>query len=360
MKRTLSILLVSVLLPLIEGCAVYNSVADFFSQRYVNVVAYFNTYYNAKGAFDDGEREVLQAQQASWRTATSAPSLAPPSARQKFNIAIEKSSKILSFYPTSKWVDGALMIIGKSYYYLGDDIKADRKFLELIAKFPGSSRFFEAELWHGKSLYRQKKTTEAEAALTELYSTAMKAGEKAIAGEAEIAIGQSYYGRQDYAPALPHLQRGLALSDDEVLNTQVALQIGFAHDKLGQYQKAAAAFRRVADFSPDYASLFEAKLQEARMLVKNGSYAEGLAAMEAMLEEAKNAEYFGRIRLEIANTYLAQGRVHDATDMYVVVDTTYSKSEEGASAAYALAQMAELGDRAKRERVGQQGHRRGR
>ena len=119
-----------------EGCQVYNECASFVNQRYVNTVSYFNTYYNAQTAFNAGEKEILDAQTQSLGKPIS---LAPESpisqtAKDKFNLAIEKASKLLTFYPTSKWVDDALLMIGKSYFYLGDDLKSRTKIFGNVCK----------------------------------------------------------------------------------------------------------------------------------------------------------------------------------------------------------------------------------
>jgi len=48
-------------------------------------------------------------------------------------------------------------MIGKAYYYMNDDVRAVRKFLELETQFPNSELIPESQVWLGKSLLRQKK-----------------------------------------------------------------------------------------------------------------------------------------------------------------------------------------------------------
>ena len=325
------------------GCQVYNDCASFMNQRYVNTVAYFNTYYNAQTAFDDGEKEILDAQtQALGKPISQAPeSPLSQTAKDKFNLAIEKASKLLTFYPTSKWVDNALLMIGKSYFYLGDDLKAQRKFLEMFAKFPDSDLRFEAELWYGRSLLRQKRYDEAVQSLEHLYQDAVEKKEKKIAGLASLSIGRYYYRSQDYERAIVNYQRSLEISNDGALNAETELQIGYCYIAMADTQKASQAFTGVEDFAPEYATSFAAKFENIRILISAHQYDEALKRLQSFLSNAKNLENFSRIQLEIGRVYLAQNRVADAIAKFSFVDTSYAKSDDAAKAYYSLGKIYE-------------------
>ncbi len=91
--------------------------------------AYFNVFYNAEKYYALG--------------------IAPLESNNKPNLqyldkAIEKASKILEFHPGSKYVDDALLIIGKSYMYKGEYTKAIRKFNELNDYYPNSQYIDES------------------------------------------------------------------------------------------------------------------------------------------------------------------------------------------------------------------------
>ncbi len=95
----------------------------------MNGCAYFNIFYNAEKYYSLG--------------------IAPLEKNNKPNIqyldkAIEKASKILEFHPESKYVDNALLIIGKSYMYKGEYTKAIRKFNELNDYYPESQYIDES------------------------------------------------------------------------------------------------------------------------------------------------------------------------------------------------------------------------
>ena len=80
--------------------------------------AYYNTFYLARKDFNKAEENRRNTPNPQVQTAL-------------YTEAIKKASKLLEFYPKSKWVDDALLLIGKSYYYQAEFTKAERKFREL-------------------------------------------------------------------------------------------------------------------------------------------------------------------------------------------------------------------------------------
>lgn len=326
-----------------EGCQVYNAGSQFVTQRYVNTVSYFNTYYNAERAFGDAEKEVLAGKRAQqWKPALPGKSTSVPhGARAKFTTAIEKASRLLSYYPTCKWVDDALLLIGKSYFYLEDDIKAERKFLELFAKYPDSDLRVEAELWYGRSLLRQKRYDEGVQLLENLYTEAVAKNENEIAALASISAGRHFFGRQEFVRAARYFQQSLAISSDDKLNAETQLEVGYCYRGMNDLSKASQAFMGVDEFDPDYTTSFTAKLEDIRIMSKSHEYEEALSRLSAYLDDGKNAENYSRIHLEIGNIYLAQNKIDDAIAKFNYVDTSFARTAEAAKGYFELGKIYE-------------------
>lgn len=326
-----------------SACSVYNPFADFIGQRYTNVISYFNTYYNAQRAFSDAETDVMSARRAALVKKPQAIPSYPVSstARQKFNTAIEKGSKLLSYYPTCKWVDNTLLMIGMSYYYLEDDLKAERKFQELLAKFPESSVIPETELWYGRSLLRQKKIEDGLDRLNGLVDRSNKVGRE-IAGEAAFAIGAYYYGIPDYVSAAKFFDQAAALETDDDAKAQADLFAGLCADQMGDYAKAEALFRNSRSDASEYNQMFEGELQATRMLIKQKRYDEAVRNMTSYLRDVKNSDFYSRIHLMIGQVAMEQGRYEYAVAKFTYVDTTFARTDEAAHAYFALARYYEL------------------
>jgi TolA-binding protein len=338
------VLLLSTIVFVLTGCQVFSPVGEFFSQRYTNTASYFNTYYNAQKMFGDAENEVLAdietGRQKSAKGQTVSYTISS-TARQKFTASIEKNSKLLTYYPTSKFVDDALIMIGKAYFYLGDDVKAERKFLELISQYPNSNLIPETKLWLGKSLLRQKKTAEGVQQLEQLYSQAKDDGKDDVAGSAALALGAYYFEQEDYQNALKYYTQSLESLGDGVENARTQFQIGQCYNRLGDYAAAQAAFHKVQRFKPDYNTTFQAALYESRMLTQQKKFEPALSLLFDKLDDGKYVDYAGTAHREVGNIYAAQGNVVEAVAQYRFVDTAYAHTDDAARSMFALASLYE-------------------
>ncbi|HMB89645.1 MAG TPA: hypothetical protein VKP65_02285, partial [Rhodothermales bacterium] len=101
-------------LLLVAGC----SQNTFVGKRLGNFTAYYNTFYNAEKAFDEGVKAIsTSADQEAIDRNVYLPLFGGDgrvAQTQPFENAIQKSSDILRDHPNSKWVDDALLLIGKS------------------------------------------------------------------------------------------------------------------------------------------------------------------------------------------------------------------------------------------------------
>ncbi len=326
-----------------SGCSLYDPTADFVKQRYTNTIAYFNTFYNAQRSFNEAESEVhaqLKTNRAKSITVQSNFQISS-SARAKFTVSIEKNSKLLSYYPTSKWVDDALLMIGKAYYYLEEDVKAERKFLEMFAKYSNSALISEAQLWLGKTQLRQKKYAEGILQEENLYSSSVQQGNTLLAGSAAFVLAQYYFSINEFDKAVKYYSESIQHTNDDEVNAQSQFQIGLCYDKMNDAEHAEQAFAKVKDFSPDYGALFQSTLQRIRMISKQKKYDVAIDELHRLLTDSKNTEYFASIHYEIGNNLLLQGNDEDAVIKYHFVDSTFAKTDESAKSYFAVAQLYE-------------------
>ena len=134
-------------LLLFTGCSVW---CDF--------ITYFNLYYNTSNIFDEAE-ELIKSQQRDLFSAE--PLVVPGSASPLLTKVVDKSTVILQYHAESAYVDEALMMLGKAFYYQRNYLKALRKFSELIATQPESEFILEARLWIAKTQMMLKNYDEA-------------------------------------------------------------------------------------------------------------------------------------------------------------------------------------------------------
>src|SRR4029453_9785888 len=70
--------------------------------------AYFNVLYNARAKYDEAQAQELQA----LLTDPERTKIGPQEDRL-YQEAFEKAAKVVKFYPQSKWVDDALLLMGQ-------------------------------------------------------------------------------------------------------------------------------------------------------------------------------------------------------------------------------------------------------
>ena len=108
------------LMVVVTGCSVWDS-----------FTTYFNLYYNTTESFEKAEEQIYTQQRSLFSTK---PLTIPGAANTELEKVIEKCSKILQFHSETGYVEDALLMLGKSFYYKNNYQKAQRKFEELIAR----------------------------------------------------------------------------------------------------------------------------------------------------------------------------------------------------------------------------------
>ncbi len=341
-------LVLSLLFPLfaflLTGCSVFSAIGDAISSGYDNTVSYFNAYYNADRLFSQAEDEILEAEKtARLRVSPQGerPASIPASARQKLTVVNEKCSNILSFHPESALVDDALLLIGKSYFYQTEYLKAERKFSELLSQFPTSSLAPEAELWLVKTMIRLGKNDEALAVAQSLAQEASGQGANDLAGETFFWIGDLQVLMGNKTKALESFQKVEDFTSDASLLSSSRLKSGTVLFSLGEYARAASAFLKAAELAEDPAMQFGPKLEALRSLRAAREYEAALQLAEEMLSDFRFSSVSKEVLFERGLTYAAQGARMEAMDDYRFVDSTSARTEIGAKAAFELAVLLE-------------------
>jgi TolA-binding protein len=342
MKKSISNTILTLISLMFSGCFIYTPTAEFVSQRYTNAISYFNTFYNAQRLFSEAEDAVIMAEKEYREIPNQTrPFVVPAAARSKFTSSIEKNSKILSFYPDSKWVDDALLMIGKAYYYIEDDVRAQRKFYELSAKFPDSEQAVEGQLWLGRSLLRQKQYDQAVSFLETLIE---KTGAEypEIAGAAANELGRYFFSQKDYERSLKYYRLAMQSVRDGSLLALIQFQIAQCFEFQGQYEAAEQAYAKVSEQNPGYTLLFNATLYRVKAIAAQRRFDEALESLNDMLNDTKNSDYYGSVHFEIANTLMAKGDPQEAIQKYIYVDTAFARTDVAARSYFALGQYFEI------------------
>lgn len=318
-----------ILLLLIPGCSVWE-----------NFTTYFNLYYNADEVFQKAEKQIKEQKKDIFSTT---PTNIPPTANADLQKVIEKCSNILQFSPNSSYVDEALMMLGKSFYYQKNYLKARRKFEELISTQPNSDYLLEASLWIGKSDMRLRDYTDGLAILEDVRNKAVEEGEDEFMQEAYIEEIVYYKSVEDYSQAITTANEFLEVSDDDYINAIVWNEVGNLNVIIEEYPDAVKAYKNVFEFSPDYELEVTARINLGKALRKVGEDEEAYTLFEDMRSKDKYSDRYSDIDLEIGITESSLGKYNDAISQLTMVDTTYKNTPNAAVAKYEIASIYEYG-----------------
>lgn len=308
-----------------QGCGIWG---DF--------TTYFNLYYNATDLFQQAEKAINEQERTLFATTELS---VPGNANQQLNKVIEKCSQILQFHPEGSYVDDALLLLGKSFYYQKNYQKGLRKFQELLATQPESDLILETKLWIGKTEMRLKDYESALQTLAEVR-------EEAIAEEREDIIKDSFVEeivyriiKEDYQLAVGLANQLIEASDDEGIAAEVYYELGKLYNKVGEPDNAINAFNMVFEYSPSFEIEADTRLELGKTLRTIDKNEEALEVFEDMRSEAKFNVVYDKIDLQTGITLAELNKLDEALEKLKYVDTAYVNTETSGIARYKLGEL---------------------
>jgi len=292
--------LVIAIVGLLGGC----SSSSFLGRQYTNLTAYYNKFYNANKAFEKGRRSIEGRDQPIDRTQYINVFLKPTEGgnEEAFKSAIQKSADVLREHPDSKWVDDALLLIGKSYFYQENYVGAVQKFREAIAL--GDERTKEARFWLARTLVATRRYEEAESVIR----TGLQGAELGPwTARLYLVRGQLLAQQEQWEGAAQAVTKGLQGTVPGEVGARGAFLLGQVLETIGKPTAARAAYQNVQDYDPRYALDFAARLNDVELQGLHGNTAEAFDRLRDLERDEKNFERRGEMAVVRARIYRAQG-----------------------------------------------------
>jgi tetratricopeptide (TPR) repeat protein len=354
---------------------------------------YFNTYYNAKTLFDRLEEEILsqkkdpfefresstqtgqtqsqpyqqqqyQQQQQQFQQPqfqqqqqfqnvqqtqttqqfpsqrSSVPAMSMVQIKQELTRVIEKCSRILQFHKESSYVDDALFITGKSFYYQQEYASAQRKFLEL-ASIQESSYHLENKLWLAKTYLQLRSFDEGLALIDEVKNDAIAAKKEKLLIDASITLIGFYLYREENRKAIDECNWLLGKIDDDEISALLSFQLGKINLKIGNEEEALNAFASVLKYSPTFEIEFESRIEHARLLKQLGRIDESEEKLVDLRDRGKFNTQMDRILVELGQVYYDKNQYEKAVKLFKEVDSTYKFNPTSGMASFKLGEIYE-------------------
>lgn len=335
LRGALSLVCGLVLLVAFSGC----SKSSFVGKRFDNFTAYYNKFYNAERAYREGEKGIVQDDQPINRDLYIQIFVTPerPGNAKSFNDAIKKSADVLRSHPDSKWADDALLLIGKSYFYLQNYVGAEQKFREVIDL---SGRLEdEARFWLARTMIASGAYAEANEHL--LNSLNRDGLTKRWSPMLRLALAELHVQRQEWDNAATELEQAVDRVSNREFGARAQFLLGQVLETLGRYEDAVRAFERVDRFKPLYELSYASNYSAVRVEGIHGDAARALRELRSMERDDNNFSYMAQLDFLRGQIYQANGDIYDAEGVYydLLYDENTNLGTISGRIHYALAEL---------------------
>lgn len=314
------IIKIVILLLFISGCSS-------IKQGYRNFTAYYNTFYNTKQYYEDGLR--LNQRQSTQLNPNEAVRIhqAPTNAGlDELQNAIETGSSILRDHLQSKYLQPALFIIGKSYYYRSEFFSALQKFQEYEALSEGRERQ-EAIFWQGLTYYEMLNFEEG-IDLLEGEIEAIPDWDPAMLAETNAVLGQLYFQIGEYRRTIEYLEEAIPFLNHQEKKSRAFFLLGQSLELLELQEQALYAYRAIAQIRSSFEIEYHAKKKEAELSRELGNYEEAERLFRRISRDSKYLTYQNELLYEIARTQQLKGDYEEALISYnQVIEDRYQTPE---------------------------------
>ena len=304
-KNVVYILLLSLL---VTGCSV-------MSQGWKNFNAYYNTFYNAKQFYSDGEREIKRQQPEVSQLEFIQIFPEPANAgTENFEEAINRGSGILRNHENSKFVERAILIIGKSFFYRSEFFSALEKFQELQILTEGDLEL-QAIFWQGRTYFELNNYAEGINFLENQLSSLDLEGSD-IELSVYAILGQLQAASTNWGPAADYLERAVNGLKNEEVRARTYYLLGQVYEELDEESRALFVYSKSNELSTDFDLEFNALYKEADVSRRIGSYPRAESIYRSMLRDDKYLEVYNELQYEVARTYQIKGDTDSAIRNY--------------------------------------------
>jgi TolA-binding protein len=287
---------------------------------------YFNTFFNAKKAFNAAEK----ARRASPRASAG---------QREYQEAIVKCLKVVEDHPKSKYYDDAVYILGVSYYHTQQYGKAERRFREYLADYPNGKKAREANVYLAKSKLALGDMDDAMATFGQVFVSKY---DKEYKAEAAMALGNHLHETKDYSAARNYF---LAVRDslgDDLMALEAQSLVGDGYFEQFQFRDALSAYLQILGMNPSKEQKYHALYQAALCSFRLQRIEDGLAYLDQLAGDPLYFDSLGILKLTMAEGYEYDDDLLQAEVTYQDVAETSSRKPWQAMAYYRLGLIYQL------------------
>lgn len=295
--------------------------------------AYFNTLYNARAKYREAQDLKRAADPERLQISGTEERL--------YTEAFEKAAKVVKFYPDSKWVDDALLLMGKSAFEKGDYSTALRKFDEVLTFYPRSKLVPETLLMKGRTLIETREYDAGAAVL----ARASEIDDERIRGDVVYFRGVAEQDQGNPDEALAAFSEVVSRHRDSEWFAEAGIRAGELSREQGDLQTAVSLFEKVRARAREPKDRYRAGMLKGETLMELGETKRAATTFEDVRKRTLDEEDRGKAVLMRGKARLAGGDLEGAMEVFREVLQTYERREAAAEAQLAIASLHdEAGD----------------
>lgn len=286
--------------------------------------AYFNTFYNAKRIYREAE-EVPRGRDGALS----------PQAADKYKEVIEKCESLIANYPKSKYVDDAVLLIGRSLYEKGEysDAIARLDALETISndeKLKTEGRLYQAKAHIGKG--------DLENAVPIVQALVDENPDK-VSDETFFLLGTSLVKTGNEADAVKYLEMLARRYPDSPYRVTADLEAAELYAERKDYEKSAAVYSRLDIGRVGERNLVRYLRGRSRLYVEMGEFEEAIASLEILEQIVIDPGEKAGDLLVMARAQAGRDSLAVAIDTYKTVTVSYPRSMFSAEGYFRLGEI---------------------
>ncbi|MFN8177948.1 MAG: tetratricopeptide repeat protein [bacterium] len=289
--------------------------------------AHFNTLYNAELKYDqaieikrkaDPEREKISQQE-----------------EQLYKEAFDRAARVVKYYPGSKWIDDALLLMGRASYEKGDYSTALRKFDEILSLFPNSPLVAEALLMKGRTLLETKDYVGA----VESLNKAADLGGGKWRAEVLHHLGLVREREGDVDGALGAFSEVVAKHGGSEWFAGSGIEAGDLEAKRDSLGKAVLYYEKVRANGQTPEQRYLGGMRKGDTLLKLNELQRARQTFRDVAKRAVNPERRGTALLAEAGAVAAAHDTAGAVVLYRAIVAAYPRENAAAEAQFSIAQL---------------------
>ncbi len=308
------IILLSLLIPLSAFAAKDN----FFTRAGADILAYFNTYYNAKVYYNEAQ-ELYENEEDKTKLSTDT--------RAALNKASKQAELVMRKFPTSSFIDDCMFMNAICQFELQRYKQALDGLEELTLRYPDSPYYFESKLWRSKVFFEMDKKTIAYDLLEQFLANTKN---KEYFSDAYSLIGFLALQEDNKEKALDAFKRSAeqASTKEDRCNMYLeAAELLLENANYDEALKLAQKANRNIKFDEQRARV---QIMYTRIYRMQGSKQNALKVIEEAKADARISQYWGDLIYEEANIYFSNGEGTEASRLLrnVVKDRIYKNNKD--------------------------------